>query len=374
MPGTDAWFKLLAQGIFRGDISHTPTLAWHDAKPWVDVMPPCTRHRCAVHDHARMMGSPLPNGLPLRRPAMVTHERKEADAFVNVGMQDGQTGQAFPLPLPFRPVPIDLASTGVQGRHEREGPGACRRRRVPVGHRLWLGWEGGGETWSGLQGRLLVHGEDHLIRSQRTGLAVDQLHPRGIDGGVSGLLRMEPPLMVPGLQVMASQKPPHRGGSDVLHAPLGAALVRQFGAIPRRQATAQRIRALAGQTHHVERHLWGKTPLGSAARGIRQTIQALGENPLGPRAHHRPLHADHRRHGGVGVPCRQPEAHLPAACPPSGHGGRPLPALQGWARVGGHDNTPRGLPATCHRDLLPVTGYGLSKKSWHPPSPSSQMA
>ena len=213
---------------------------------------------------------------------MVTHERKEADAFVNVGMQDGQTGQAFPLPLPFRPVPIDLASTGVQGRHEREGPGACRRRRVPVGHRLWLGWEGGGETWSGLQGRLLVHGEDHLIRSQRTGLAVDQLHPRGIDGGVSGLLGMEPPLMAPGLQVMASQKPTHRGGSDVLNAPLGAALVRQFGAIPRRQATAQRIRALAGQTHYVERHLWGENAPWLRGQGHPPDHPGAGREPAGP--------------------------------------------------------------------------------------------
>lgn len=65
-------------------------------------------------------------------------------------------------------------------------------------------------------------------------------------------------MMAPGLQVMASQNPTHRGGRDVLHDPLGDELVRQFGAIPLRQATAQRVRSLAGQTHHVERHLWGE--------------------------------------------------------------------------------------------------------------------
>ena len=190
-------------------------------------------HRCAVHDHARMIGEPLPNCFPRMRTDMVAHEMNDADAFVNCCMQDVPKGQEFSLMLPFSTVPIDLASTGVKGRKESEGPGALRLMLVPVGHMLWLGWEGWGETWSGRQGSLLVHGEDHLIRSQRTGIAVDQLHPCGIEGGVSGLLGMEPPMMAPGLQVMASQKPTHRGGRDVLHAPLGDALVRPFGAIPR---------------------------------------------------------------------------------------------------------------------------------------------
>lgn len=121
---------------------------------------------------------------------IVTHEMNDADAFVNVCIQDFQKGQEFPLTLPFRTVPIDLARTGVKGREEIEGPGALILMLVPVGNILWLGREGWGETWSGLQGSLLVHGEDHLIRSQWTGVEVDQLHNSGIEGGVSGLLGM----------------------------------------------------------------------------------------------------------------------------------------------------------------------------------------
>ena len=205
-----------------------------------------------------MLGEPRPNFLAMMRTDMVTHALNDGEAFVKCCMHDVQKGQAFPLTLPFSTVPIDLARTGVKGCEEIERPGALILMLVPVGNILWLGWEGWGETWSGLQGSLLIHGEDYLIRAQRTGVEVDQLHNSGIEGGVSGLLGMEPQMMAPGLQVMASQNPTHRGGRDVLHNPFGDELVRQFSAIPLRQAAAQDIGTLAGQTHHVERDLWGE--------------------------------------------------------------------------------------------------------------------
>jgi len=40
MPFTEALFKLLAQVIVRCEISHTQTLALHDAAPWFDVIHP----------------------------------------------------------------------------------------------------------------------------------------------------------------------------------------------------------------------------------------------------------------------------------------------------------------------------------------------
>ena len=64
--------------------------------------------------------------------------------------------------------------------------------------------------------------------------------------------------MAPELEVMARQNPPHGRGGDMLNDPLRDELVRQLGAISLGQAAAQHIRALAGQTHHVDRNLWAE--------------------------------------------------------------------------------------------------------------------
>ena len=64
-------------------------------------------------------------------------------------------------------------------------------------------------------------------------------------------------MMAPGLEVMAGQHPPHGGGGETLNDPIRDELVCQFRAIPLGQAATQRIRALAGQTHDVDRDLWG---------------------------------------------------------------------------------------------------------------------
>ena len=99
-------------------------------------------------------------------------------------------------------------------------------------------------------------------------------------------------MMAPGLEVMAGQHPPHGGGGDTLNDPRRDEPVCQFRAIPLGQDAAQRIRALAGQPHDVDRDLRGKIALGTAARGVREAIQALGEKPLGPLADDGPLHTN----------------------------------------------------------------------------------
>lgn len=78
-----------------------------------------------------------------------------------------------------------------------------------------------------------------------------------------------------------------------------------------------------------------KTALGSAAGGVREAIQALGEKPLSPLPDHRPLHADRLSHRRLGMSGGQQEEHLPPARQPSGEGGRLLPSFQGLPLFGG---------------------------------------
>ncbi len=109
-----------------------------------------------------------------------------------------------------------------------------------------------------MQGGLLVQGEHYLIRPEGTGVEIDQLGDGGIESGVPGVLRVQPQMMAPGLQLMRGQNPPHRRGGDILNAPLGDELTCEFGAIPLGEAAAQRVRSLAGQAYHVDGDLRGK--------------------------------------------------------------------------------------------------------------------
>ena len=128
----------------------------------------------------------------------------------------------------------------------------------PVGNVLRLGWPGGGATRARLQGGLLIHREHQLIFTQRARIELDELGDRGIEGRVPWLLGIEPDLLAPRLQLMRGQNPTHGGGGDGLNDPCGDELPRQCGAILRGQAAAQRVRAFAGQSDHVDRDLRGK--------------------------------------------------------------------------------------------------------------------
>jgi hypothetical protein len=120
-------------------------------------------HRRKVHDKARVIGSPLPDCFPLMRTDMVTHEMNEADALVNLCLQDFQKGHECPLTLPCVTLPLNLAGTGVQGRTEVEGPRPRILMFGPVGTMLRLGWQGRGQTGSRLQGSRFVHGQHYFI-------------------------------------------------------------------------------------------------------------------------------------------------------------------------------------------------------------------
>ena len=128
---------------------------------------------------------------------------------------------------------------------------------IAARHVPWLRGPRRRETRTRLQGGFLINGQDDLIRRQGTCVEVDEFRDRGIKGRVPWSLGIEPEMMAPRLEVMAGQNPPHGGGGDTLNDPLRDELVCQFRAIPLGQAAAQRIRALAGQPHDVDRNLRG---------------------------------------------------------------------------------------------------------------------
>ena len=89
-------------------------------------------------------------------------------------------------------------------------------------------------------------------------------------------------MLAPRLQRRRGQNPAHGGGGDVLHAPRGDELPRQFGAIPLGQATAQRIGAFAGQAYHVERDLRGKNRPWPRGQGRRSAPPDAGRESAWP--------------------------------------------------------------------------------------------
>src|SRR5215211_2805296 len=105
----------------------------------------------------------------------------------------------------------------------------------------------------------------------------------------------------------------------------------------------ERLRPSRSGRSQASRTTWiatsgGKTPFGPAARGINEPIEAVGEKALGPLPHHPPLNSDPLCHLGWRIPLGRQENHAPPACQPCGHGGCPLPALQGLPLLRGEDN------------------------------------
>jgi hypothetical protein len=84
----------------------------------------------------------------------------------------------------------------------------------------------------------------------------------------------------------------------------------------------------------------GEIALGTAARGVSEAIQTLGEKPLGPLADDGPLHTNSLSHVGWGVPSDQQQDDFPPACQPCRKGGRPLPPFQGLVLFRGEGNAP----------------------------------
>ena len=268
--------------VFRFKIDDSEAFPLEDREPLFDLIHPRTMSGRKVHPKARMVDEPFLDFLPVMRTDIVTHEMDGADGLVNLRLPHRQHGDEFPLPLAFITVPIDVTRTGVKGGKQSERPSTLLLVLVPVGNVLRLGWQGWGATRARLQGGLLVHGEDPFIRPQGPGVEVNQLGHRGIEGSVPRLLGREPDMLAPGFQWMGGQHPAHGGSGDVLNDPLGDELPRQFGAIPRRQAATQRIRAFAGQAYHVDGDGGGKTRPWPRGQGRRRAPQGAGRESAWP--------------------------------------------------------------------------------------------
>ena len=83
----------------------------------------------------------------------------------------------------------------------------------------------------------------------------------------------------------------------------------------------------------------GKTALGAAAWGVRETIQPLGQQPSGPCTHDRTWDTNDLGHRGVRRPNRQEEDDLPPTHQSGSKGGRPLPVFHGVTLISGQDTT-----------------------------------
>jgi hypothetical protein len=118
----------------------------------------------------------------------------------------------------------------------------------------------------------------------------------------------------------------------------------------------------------------GKPALGTAARGVGQPLQTLRQESFGPLAHDPALEADQLSHLGLGVPISQQQDNLPPACQAGGHGGRPLPALQGLALCGGQENNQRRFAAACHGSFLLTVLFRHQQGYRHALTKSSEFA
>jgi len=172
---------------------------------------------------------------------------------------------------------------------------------------------------------------------------------------------------------MRGQSPAHSGRGDLLNDPRRHKLPGQFEAILAGGAAARQIGALAGRRTTWIATSGGKTALGTAAMGVRETIQAPGQKPPGPLADDGALHGDRACHLRVRVPVGQEQDNASPVYQAGCHRGRPLPVFQGRALIGGQDKTYGGLAAACHGDLLPSMSWEHGKGYRHAGSHSGKF-
>ena len=77
---------------------------------------------------------------------IIAHQMNRTDVFVNCDIYRFEKGHAFPLPLPFITVPVDLARTGVKGGKEIERARPLVLMLHAVRQVVGLGWQGRGRS------------------------------------------------------------------------------------------------------------------------------------------------------------------------------------------------------------------------------------
>lgn len=183
---------------------------------------------------------------------MITYQMNRPDVLSNLLIQVFQAGDAFLLPLACITLAIDLARTGLKGRKEVEGARACVLVLIAIGQVLRLRWPGRSSPRPRLQRGLLIPREDDLVIVAWPRVEIDHVGDRGIKVVIAWVLGIQPEVMAPGFQLMRGQDPADGRGRDVCHEPIRDKLPRQLGTIPLGEATAEQIRAFAGQAHDVD--------------------------------------------------------------------------------------------------------------------------
>jgi hypothetical protein len=230
------------------------------------------------HDNAWMMSPPLSDLCPLRRPDIGAHQRNRADILRNLDSHGVEQGHAFPRPLAVITGPVDVARTEVEGGTELERPCPLLRRLDAGGPVVRRGGPGRSPAGPRRQGGLLVDSEHQFLRAEGTGIEAKPFGDGGREGGVPRMFGLQPQMLAPGLQLMGGQNPSHRGGRALLHAPIGAELTREFGPIPRGEATPHQVRPRTGQAPDGDRDLRGKTRPGRRGQGRRRAPPDAGRD------------------------------------------------------------------------------------------------
>ena len=124
----------------------------------------------------------------MMRTDMVTHQMNRLDMLGHLLIHVFQERDAFLRSCACITLPIDSAGTGIEGRKEVEGAGACLLVLIPVGQVLRLRGPGRGQPRTRLQGGLLVQRKDHLVIAEWTCGECDAFGDGAIKCGIPWVL------------------------------------------------------------------------------------------------------------------------------------------------------------------------------------------
>jgi hypothetical protein len=206
----------------------------------------------------------------MMRTDIVAYQMNCPDGLSNLPVQVFQEGDAFLLPFAVITLSIDPARTGIKGGKEVAGVSAFVLARIPVGQDLRLRWLGRGWSRTRRHSGLLIQRGTHLVIAEWPRVAIDQVGDSGIKFGSPSGLGIQPEMMAPRCQLVHGQDPADGCRREVRHEPVRDELLRQFGSVALREATAEQIGAFAGQAHDVPGDRRGKPPVaprpGTSAR------------------------------------------------------------------------------------------------------------
>jgi hypothetical protein len=266
----------LSLQVGRRRTIHDPQpLALEERAPWLDLVQPGTMDRREGDHETWVRRQPGSDVLARMRPGVIADEMNGLDGRRNLGGEVRQEGDELALPLACVTLPIHPPCPRVEGGEEIKSPHTpilvfhqhgATRLRGPCGVAPWPGWQGG----------LLIHAEDHVLRTQQTRGQVHHRSPPRIELGVPRCVGREPQMVLPGLELMGGEEATDGLGRDVLDDALTLQLSRQLQAIPLGEGPAEGIRPFTGQLDQMPRYRRGKRPAGGPGRVYPPALRAAG--------------------------------------------------------------------------------------------------